>query len=232
MSDADNLDIKKRARRRLVGAAALALLAAIVLPMMMDQEPRPASQDIQVSIPDRDADSALSRPIGGAERASADGALAPPPEEQPASGATPDTEPPAKAAVAPAVPPRAEVRAEPKPGQKPEPKAEAKPEPRPAAPAALSAAAAAEAARARAALSGQEPAPRGESYVVQVGAFGDAAKAARISADLKRQGLAAYTEKAGSVTRVRVGPLDGREAADKVAARLKALGYPAAPVPR
>jgi DedD protein len=46
VSEADNLDIKKRARRRLVGAAALALLAAIVLPMMMDQEPRSASQDI------------------------------------------------------------------------------------------------------------------------------------------------------------------------------------------
>ncbi|WP_341648746.1 hypothetical protein [Thauera humireducens] len=51
MSDAENLEIKKRARRRLVGAVALALLAAVVLPMMMDQEPRPASGDIQITIP-------------------------------------------------------------------------------------------------------------------------------------------------------------------------------------
>ncbi|HHW63868.1 MAG TPA: SPOR domain-containing protein, partial [Rhodocyclaceae bacterium] len=34
MSDAENLEIKKRARRRLVGAVALALLAAVVLPMV------------------------------------------------------------------------------------------------------------------------------------------------------------------------------------------------------
>ena len=54
MSDAENLDIKKRARRRLVGAVALALLAAVVLPMIMEQEPHPAVQDIQITIPERD----------------------------------------------------------------------------------------------------------------------------------------------------------------------------------
>ena len=227
MSDADNLEIKKRARRRLVGAAALALLAAIVLPMMMDQEPRSASQDIQVSIPDRDADSALSRPIGG-ERAAADAELAPPPEEQPAAGNAAEPESRPKTPAAAPVPP---VRLD----SRPDPKAEAKPEvrtePKAVVPA-IPSAAEAEAARARAALGGQEPAPRGEAYVVQVGAFGDAAKAARIAADLKKQGLAAYTERAGSVTRVRVGPLQGREAADKAAARLKAMGYAAALSPR
>ena len=51
----EQLALKKRARRRLVGAAALALLAAIVLPMVMDHEPRPANQDIQVRIPSQDA---------------------------------------------------------------------------------------------------------------------------------------------------------------------------------
>ena len=48
MSDAENLDIKKRARRRLVGAVALALLAAVVLPMIREQEPHPAVQDIHL----------------------------------------------------------------------------------------------------------------------------------------------------------------------------------------
>jgi len=224
VSDADNLEIKKRARRRLVGAAALALLAAIVLPMMMDQEPRSVSQDIQVSIPDRDADSALSRPIGGAERASTDAEMAPPPEEQPAT-VNAEPEAPARAPMGAQVPAaRAEARVEPRPEAKPEPRTE----PRPAAPSAAEA----EAARARAALGGQEPSPRGEAYVVQVGAFGDAAKAARIAADLKGRGFAAYTEQAGSVTRVRVGPVQGRDAADKAAARLKALGYAAALSPR
>ncbi|WIM06588.1 MAG: SPOR domain-containing protein [Candidatus Nitricoxidivorans perseverans] len=48
------LELKKRARRRLVGAAALALLAAIVLPMVMDHEPKQPAQDIQIRIPSQD----------------------------------------------------------------------------------------------------------------------------------------------------------------------------------
>lgn len=61
MSDAENLDIKKRARRRLVGAVALALLAAVVLPMIMEQEPHPAVQDIQITIPEREGADGLRR---------------------------------------------------------------------------------------------------------------------------------------------------------------------------
>lgn len=45
---------KKRARRRLVGAAAIALAAAIVLPLVLDSEPRQVRDDVQVSIPSRD----------------------------------------------------------------------------------------------------------------------------------------------------------------------------------
>ena len=50
-NDDAQTDLKKRARRRLVGAAALALLAVIVLPMIMDPEPKPVGEDIQVRIP-------------------------------------------------------------------------------------------------------------------------------------------------------------------------------------
>lgn len=58
------LEFKKRARRRLVGAVALALLAAIVLPIVMDQPPEPPNQDIQLRIPGRDTpfDARLSAP--------------------------------------------------------------------------------------------------------------------------------------------------------------------------
>ena len=52
-SDA-NLQLKKRARRRLVGACALAGLAAIVLPMVMDDEPKQQVQDIELRIPGQD----------------------------------------------------------------------------------------------------------------------------------------------------------------------------------
>ena len=52
-SDA-NLQLKKRARRRLVGAIAFAGLAAVVLPMVMDEEPKQQVQDVQILIPGQD----------------------------------------------------------------------------------------------------------------------------------------------------------------------------------
>lgn len=216
MSDADDLEIKKRARRRLVGAIALALLAAVMLPLMMEQEPHQISQDIQVSIPER-GDRERARPIAS-ERAEAPAAeIAPAPEEQ-APRAAPVPAPPAPAAPAPAAPAPA-----------PTPRAAAAPPAASAAPAparpAPQAADEREAARARAALEGRVPPPRAESFVVQIGAFGDAAVANRVAADLKAKGFGAYTEKAGNLTRVRVGPASGREAAEQLAARLKAAGH-------
>lgn len=45
---------KKRARRRLVGAIALALAVIIGLPMVLDSEPKPLSGDIAIEIPSKD----------------------------------------------------------------------------------------------------------------------------------------------------------------------------------
>jgi DedD protein len=45
---------KKRARRRLVGAIALALAAAVGLPMLLDSEPKPLAGDIAIQIPSKD----------------------------------------------------------------------------------------------------------------------------------------------------------------------------------
>lgn len=45
---------KKRARRRLVGAVALVLAVVIVLPMVLDPEPKPLADDISIQIPSRD----------------------------------------------------------------------------------------------------------------------------------------------------------------------------------
>lgn len=47
--DVDSL--KRRGRRRLVGAVALVLLAVIVLPMVFDPEPRNAAPPVSVTIP-------------------------------------------------------------------------------------------------------------------------------------------------------------------------------------
>ena len=66
MADNDSqIDLKKRARRRLVGSAALALAAAIALPMVMDHEPRPPSQDVQIRIPSQEGSNFTSRVING-----------------------------------------------------------------------------------------------------------------------------------------------------------------------
>src|SRR5687767_6960891 len=50
--DVDTL--KRRGRRRLVGAVALVLVAVIVLPMVFDPEPRPVPPPVSVRIPGED----------------------------------------------------------------------------------------------------------------------------------------------------------------------------------
>ncbi len=98
-----------------------------------------------------------------------------------------------------------------------------------------------EAERARALLQGkpvpersavEKPAAGTERLVVQVGAFAEAAGAREVRDKLERAGLKTYTHVAetpqGQRTRVRVGPFDNRAEADKAAARIKALGLPAA----
>src|SRR5206468_11953101 len=52
MAEAQDVDtLKRRGRRRLVGAVALVLLAVIVLPMVFDPEPREAAPPVSVRIP-------------------------------------------------------------------------------------------------------------------------------------------------------------------------------------
>ncbi|HUJ85510.1 MAG TPA: SPOR domain-containing protein [Burkholderiales bacterium] len=52
MAEAQDVNtLKRRGRRRLVGAIALVLLAVILLPMVFDSEPRQASAPVDVRIP-------------------------------------------------------------------------------------------------------------------------------------------------------------------------------------
>jgi DedD protein len=48
-----NHDLKIRARRRLIGAITLVLTAVIVVPMLLDSEPRPLNQNIPIEIPSK-----------------------------------------------------------------------------------------------------------------------------------------------------------------------------------
>lgn len=228
MAESDKqLELKKRARRRLVGAAALALTAAIVLPMVMDHEPKPLTQDIQIRIPSPDsprndapkaaADTTASKPDIRSDSAPAVQADTPAPS-RPADEASLPQAPGDKADSVPSTPSPAKVET------KPEPKPTAKPdlaEPKPAAKAERE-------ARVEAILAGKEPAASGGSFVVQLGAFSDPANVSKVRARVKEAGFNSYTETVkgakGEQTRVRAGPFASREAADQAAAKLKHAG--------
>lgn len=51
----EELELKKRARRRLVGAIVLVTAVAVILPMVLDSEPKPVSQNVDIQIPSPDA---------------------------------------------------------------------------------------------------------------------------------------------------------------------------------
>ncbi len=91
VTDSDaQLQLKKRARRRLVGAVAFVTFAAIVLPMVMDQAPPPPTPDVQIRIPGQD------------QTAFNPQALTPPAPAKPAAPARTEPTPPPVVAVAPA----------------------------------------------------------------------------------------------------------------------------------
>lgn len=122
---------KKRARRRLVGAIALALAAAVGLPMLLDSEPRPLVGDIAIDIPSKDKAAALpvpSSPVPAADSVDQGEEIveSPTTAPAPASTARPAVTPPVKTAEAPKFDPKELVYAEPE--RKPEPKPEHKPE--------------------------------------------------------------------------------------------------------
>jgi DedD protein len=101
------LPFKRRARRRLVGALVIGLGVAIILPFVLDREPRYPRPDIRVDIPSRDAQlpvrvqneadaaaSSAQRPPVSAEAARAAraeaGRVAESRDGSPAAGAAPD----------------------------------------------------------------------------------------------------------------------------------------------
>lgn len=67
-----------------------------------------------------------------------------------------------------------------------------------------------------------------KKFVVQVAALTDQSKVAALRQKLSSAGITTYTQKvktaAGETTRVRVGPFNGRDAAEKMQSKLKQLG--------
>ena len=117
------LEVKKRARRRLVGAVALALLAVIVLPMVMDQAPKPLTQDIEIRIPSQDAGAFGKAAPAALPSAPAANPVKPdtaPPTPAPASASPPKVIQPAQVAPQTHEAPPAKPAAVPEPAAKPE----------------------------------------------------------------------------------------------------------------
>ena len=50
VDEADEIELKKRARRRLVGAVVLVLLVVTLVPLILDNEPRKISDDVEINI--------------------------------------------------------------------------------------------------------------------------------------------------------------------------------------
>ncbi len=214
MADNDAaLDLRRRARRRLIGAIALVLALVIVPPWIMDLEPRPVTTDLRVEIPSQDTNR-----------------LEPPAAVTKGPEAAPAAKPEAPPAVEPrpSPPPAAASKALPPPVSDPS----RSDTPRPAAKADAVARVApagkgADAKRAEAILNA-------DTFVLQLGVFAERDNAAKLEARLAKAGVKHYTESvvvAGKEqTRVRAGPYPTREAAEQARAKLRGLGFGPGPV--
>ncbi len=223
----ENIEVvRRRARHRLIGAVVLVLVAVIGFPLLFDAQPRPVAVDTPIVIPERQAAAPLL------------GSASVPPEQAPAKPLLPAPEPVTPQASLDAreevVPSEKEKTAE-KVAEKPAEKAPAAKEEAKASPPAKSdkpeksspaATAKEEASKAQALLDGKADAATGR-FIIQAGAFSDAAKVREVRRKLEQAGFKTYTqvvEKDGkSSTRIRVGPFASREEADKVVARIRKL---------
>ena len=206
----ETLELRRRARRRLIGAIALVLALVIVPPWVMDLEPKPVATNLTVEIP---------RPETGAVRPAP---VVPPPK------ATPPAPAPAPAGAdkqGSAVPRPPDVSPDTgKAGERPKPEpAKAPPKPEPVARAAPP-----EAARGDGDAKRAEAILNAEAYLVPLGAFANKDNVKALEAKLAKAGVTYYTEvvttPAGEQTRVRAGPFPSKEAAEKSRERLKSLG--------
>lgn len=234
-------ELRRKARRRLVGAIVLALAAAVILPMLLEKEPRPLGEDVAVRIPPVDDGKFVNRLSGNAAKdASPSTAPAPAPsksstEPSPGTGAsTPAVSPKAAPNVAtPAAPTSAQPTTEPAPAPpvtapaKPEPPTASAPAASPAQPGEAKSAASEPKSNAKTA-SPKSGSAEG-AFVVQLAAFSDDKGANALASKLKRNGYPAYTEAVqtsrGTLYRVRVGGYASREAAGDARNKLKGDGY-------
>jgi DedD protein len=222
---ADVQQARTRARRRLVGAAILLGIGVVAFPLLFETQPRPIPVDIPIEIPRKDAVAPLPapKPMRPAPRVASE----PPGDAVAAASAAPSAAYP-RPAPAIASAPRARAPVAPAASAAPLPRAELpSTAPQAAAPAVTPAVTPAPAPSGASAADS-----KGARFVVQVGAFADAAAVREARAKVEKLGLKTYTQdvetSAGRRTRVRIGPFDSRDEAAQALAKLKAANLPGA----
>ena len=202
----DELNLRRKARRRLIGAVVLTLAVVVILPMVLDSEPKPGGKDIDLSIPASDkigefvphgvvSEVAVTLPTEASTIIASSAPLAPS-----ASGTPIQASEVAKPSVAPspkkqAMPSKSETGPH-KPAESQKP----------------------------AQINSADKSAVAESYVAQVGAYSKSDTAKQELKKLKKWGFKAYTEKVGDKIRVRVGPYANRAMAEKAGRQLEKHG--------
>jgi DedD protein len=241
-------ELRRRARRRLVGAVVLALAAAVLVPMLLESDPKPLGEDVSVKIPpvddgkfvsklpekSRPADAAsppAAKPApapkspdaataASAKDASRESSAGPSMTGRPQSAETTpvDQSPTAKSPVKEAAGPPAKDST---PGSDAQTSQTAAAPVRPAPEAAPG-------PSADATKASKPSKPPGGGFSVQLAAFSDDKGANALVNRLKKAGHPAYTEayttSGKTLWRVRVGPYPTREAAEAARTKLKVDG--------
>lgn len=204
---AAELELKRRGRRRLVGAVTLGIVAILVLPMVFDSEPNrkeTARQEIEVKVPSQEGLPALVPPMTRPAAATTASAVPVPAVSPPSALAVPG---PADSSAKSA----AQVAPDPSAATKRAPEVESK----------------AVATKEVVAVP-KSPIALKVGFVIQLGAFKDAENAKSVVARMKEAQLPVFTDtvpvKTGNVTRVRVGPFATRDGAESALAQVKLAG--------
>ena len=215
------LILKKRARRRLVGAIALVLLMIIILPRILQDRTEQTTQDaIKITMPEQPGNASNEEyvpdptSVANSEVASLAETLPEPevePEAEKLESKIADSAN-AQAAI---------VKPEPKPQSKSDPKQEAKAEK-------LQTAKPAEVKPVPKPATQITTAESATGFTVQVGVFSDAANVKQLQEKLKQAGFNSYTEKIstpnGQKIRLRAGKFANRQEASDALNAIKSAG--------
>lgn len=195
------LQMRVRARRRILGAIAVAVAMVVLLPMVLDSQPKREVREITLNIPAQDKAQPFNPTLKPVEPASK--APVPPADVKPATGGQPVND------VAKPAPMQSRPLEKPA-GDKARPADQGKP-----------------AESARLAEATKTPDSKPGKFAVQLGVFSNPDNAGQVEARLKENKIRHYTETLKSppgAIRVRAGPYPTRAEAESALTQMKLAG--------